>query len=165
MGKKKVRKDESKNWKTLGSKERGAIVAILIVIGLALGYTRFSGELASTPVERGEKLYQTYCESCHGLKGIGERPDDIYAMDEYGFVAPPMDDTGHAWHHTDEALIEMTLEGSQRNPRMVAWKNVLLREDAEDLVEYIKSLWSPHIRENCQGPKHMKPECGGHISE
>lgn len=142
----------------------GTLIVVLVIIGLFIGYTQVTSESTTPSVIRGKQLYETYCASCHGVNGVGERPDDIYAMDEYGFVAPPMDDTGHAWHHTDEDLVEMILEGSPRNPRMIGWKSVLSREDAEDLVEYIKSLWSPYIRENCQGPKHMKPECGGHAS-
>jgi hypothetical protein len=100
-----------------------------------------------------------YCVACLGIKGVGENPEDKYAQDEYGYIAPPMDDTGHAWHHTDEQLIGMILEGSPRNPRMAAFKHVLSEVDAKDLVDYIKSLWSPHIRENCQGTKHMNPGC------
>lgn len=134
---------------------RNTLVIYIVLVGFIVGYAQLS-KWTSSSVDRGEKLYQTYCVSCHGVKGVGERPDDIYAMDEYGFVAPPMDDTGHAWHHTDEALINTILDGSPRNPRMTAWKEVLSREDAEDLVPYIKSLWSPYIRENCQGPKHME---------
>ncbi len=129
------------------------VFGAVLVSALFIFYFQF---FASTPVTRGEEIYNTYCVACHGVQGVGENPEDIYAMDEYGFVAPPMDDTGHAWHHTDEQLIRMTLEGSPRNPRMAAWKHVLTQEDAEDVVEYIKSLWSPYIRENCQGPRHME---------
>ncbi len=136
---------------------------IIRLIGAIIGYTQL-GKSNPTSVENGETLYQAYCVSCHGVSGIGERPDDIYATDEYGFVAPPLDDSAHAFHHTDDALAEMILEGSSRNPRMMGWKTALSKEDAEDVVAYIKSLWSPYIRENCQGPNHMKPECGGHAS-
>jgi mono/diheme cytochrome c family protein len=132
--------------------DKRAIAIIAFVIILIVGYVQLKPPDA---VARGEELYLAHCVACHGINGVGENPADIYAMDEYGFVAPPMDDSGHAWHHTDEQLIQMTLEGSPRNPRMAAFKNVLTEEDTGALVEYIKSLWSPYIRENCQGPKHM----------
>jgi len=32
---------------------------------------------------------------------------------------------------------------------------LITREDALDIVAYIKSLWSPYILANCQGAKHM----------
>ena len=40
-------------------------------------------------------------------------------------------------------------------PVMPAWRGVLTREDALDVIAYIKTLWTPYIRENCQGAKHM----------
>ena len=119
-----------------------------------------SGEILFSQVSNGEQLYTQYCVSCHGVRGVGENPDDIYAIDDNGYViAPPMDDTGHAWHHTDAQLIQTILEGSPRNPRMMAWKNTLTPKDSKDIIDYIKSLWSTHIRENCQGAKHMNPGC------
>jgi mono/diheme cytochrome c family protein len=148
------------------SSERKVLIAIGAVIVIAVAYTQFFSNGNSTPtaVVRGEQLYNAYCVACHGVNGVGENPQDIYAQDEFGYVGPPMDSSAHAWHHTDEQLVNTILEGSSRNERMAAWKNVLTEEDAGDIVEYIKSLWTPFIRENCQGPSHMNPECGGHIS-
>lgn len=146
---KKEGKNKNKRW----------AIAIILIAALAVGYsilTKDGGPTSPSPqVVKGEKLYGTYCISCHGNKGVGENPKDIYATDEYGFVAPPLDESAHAWHHTDEGLVMMILDGSPRNPRMRAWKGVLTEEDAAALVEYIKSLWSPRIRK-CQGPKHME---------
>jgi mono/diheme cytochrome c family protein len=133
-------------------KEIKGLIAALIVLILVFGYLQFAPLEADT---RGEQLYLIHCVECHGAEGVGENPENVYAKDEFGYVAPPMDDTGHAWHHTDEQLTQMIMGGSPRNPRMEGFKHVLNEEDAGDLVEYIKSLWSPYIRENCQGPKHM----------
>jgi cytochrome c len=133
-------------------KNRPLVIGIMIII-IILGYMLFFS--GGVPAERGEELYNAHCIACHGFEGVGERPDDKYAKDQYGYVAPPMDDSGHAWHHTDEQLKTTVLEGSLRNPKMAAFKHVLSEEDADEVVKYIKSLWSPYIRENCQGPKHM----------
>lgn len=71
-------------------------------------------------------------------------------------MAPALDASAHAWHHTDEALQKLILEGSARTSRMAAWKNTGLTEnDAHDLVAYIKSLWTQRELD-CQGPKHMQ---------
>lgn len=144
-----------------------ALVAVIVVLVayIALGntFTRFF-KSSDNAVDRGEELYNVHCASCHGVKGVGENPLDMYAQDEFGYIAPPMDSSAHAWHHTDENLVQTILEGSPRNPRMAAFKNVLNEDNAKDIVEYIKSLWTPFIRENCQGPAHMNPGCGGHVS-
>lgn len=139
---------------------------IVLTIGIAGGYLwaqngsatkKEVSNLSPKLVAKGERLYKKNCIACHGEKGIGENPRDIYAKDEKGnYVAPPLNESAHAWHHTDEQLVAIILDGSFRNPRMIAWKTQLPKDDVGALVEYIKSLWSERIRKYCQGPKHME---------
>ncbi|MEE8188137.1 MAG: c-type cytochrome [Kiloniellales bacterium] len=119
-------------------------------------WTSFEGSERATAqaIAAGERLFAENCRQCHGVQGVGERPEDPYAKDEYGFVAPALNDDAHGWHHPDRQLIDMILNGSSRNERMAAWKTVLSREDAENLVTYIKSLWSFRSLA-CQGGRHM----------
>lgn len=107
----------------------------------------------------GAQLYGRLCQSCHGAKGIGERPQDPAARDEYGFVAPALDDSAHGWHHSDTSLVHTILDGSPRNPRMIPFKNLITEEEARELVAYIKSLWSFQSLA-CQGAHHM--QCMSH---
>ncbi len=105
-------------------------------------------------VVRGKQLYQNYCQACHKKDGVGEPPIP-WSIRKPGFLtAMPLNETSHAWHHTDEQLAEMILQGLQRTKRMPAWKTVLSEKQAYDIVAYLKSLWSPRILA-CQGPKHM----------
>ncbi len=115
------------------------------------------GSDRATPenIAAGERLYNENCAGCHGLRGVGERPGDMYARDEFGFVAPPLDDTAHGWHHPDDDLVAIILNGSSRNERMIAWKLKFARRDSEDIVAYIKSLWSISSHA-CQGARHMQ---------
>lgn len=39
---------------------------------------------------------------------------------------------------------------------MPVFRGVLSREDALDLLAYIKSIWDPYIVANCQGAKHLR---------
>jgi mono/diheme cytochrome c family protein len=119
-------------------------------------WTSFEGSERATAqaIQKGERLFAENCQQCHGVRGVGERPDDPYAKDEYGFVAPALNDDAHGWHHPDRQLVDMILNGSARNERMVAWKEAISREDAENLVAYIKSLWSFRSLA-CQGGRHM----------
>lgn len=110
----------------------------------------------SESAERGRKLFGEHCQSCHGVEGVGETYSVEALTDKQYIMAPALDDTAHAWHHTDDALVEMILNGSQRTERMKAWQQEGLTEyDARDLVNYMKSLWSERILA-CQGPKHMQ---------
>ncbi len=106
--------------------------------------------------QRGKALYQEKCQSCHGVEGVGESYS-VQSLQDKGYImAPPLDDSAHAWHHTDEALVKIILESTPRPSRMPAWgKQGLTEEDAKALVAYIKSLWSKRSLA-CQGPKHMQ---------
>lgn len=119
-------------------------------------WTSFEGSETATAqaIRAGARLYAENCQACHGVQGVGERPEDPYAKNEYGFVAPALNDDAHAWHHPDRQLVDTILNGSPRNERMIAWKETLSREDAVNLVAYIKSLWSFRSLA-CQGARHM----------
>lgn len=106
-------------------------------------------------IASGKILYEQYCQSCHGVRGIGEPVAPIGIRNPAYFIAPALDGSQHAWHHTDEDLIKNILEGSPRTKRMAPWNKVLSENDARDLVDYMKSLWGPRELE-CQGPKHMQ---------
>jgi mono/diheme cytochrome c family protein len=116
-----------------------------------LGHDRENPEL----VAKAGRLYGKLCQSCHGHKGIGERPEDIHGTDEYGFVAPPLDDSSHGWHHADRDLAQTILKGSPRNPRMMPFQELITPSEAGSLVAYIKSLWSFRSLA-CQGARHMR---------
>jgi len=101
-------------------------------------------------VERGLALFESNCQQCHQLGGVGEHvppglrhPDFIPAI--------PLNEDSHAWHHGDEQLVQIIRRG---NTRMPAFDKVLSEPQLRDLVAYMKSLWSPRILA-CQGPKHM----------
>jgi len=112
---------------------------------------------AGSPAEkRGQILYAQKCQSCHGKNGVGETYNIQALTDKAYIMAPALDASAHAWHHTDEALVKTILEGSPRAPRMLAWgKAGVSEEDAIDLVSYMKSLWTKRELD-CQGPKHMQ---------
>ena len=109
----------------------------------------------SKSVARGKQTYDSYCVACHKRDGVGE-PTVPWSIRRTGFIeAMPLDETSHAWHHGDEQLMGMILDGTARSKtRMPVWRNILSEQDAADLVAYLKSLWSDRIV-SCQGPKHM----------
>jgi mono/diheme cytochrome c family protein len=136
------------------------LVSFLFTLVLFLSITTFEA-LAETGKRpnanmalNGKKLYETYCQSCHGEKGIGEQTAPSLIRSPTFFNAPALNDSQHAWHHTDEDLINFILKGSPRTQRMAAWGKILSKSDASDLVDYMKSLWGSRALE-CQGPKHM----------
>lgn len=112
---------------------------------------------AKTPAEqRGRDLYAKICLSCHGIEGVGENYSQQALTDKSYIMAPALDASAHAWHHSDADLVKTIREGSPRTKRMAAWQDAgVSAEDAADLVAYIKSLWTQRELD-CQGPKHMQ---------
>jgi mono/diheme cytochrome c family protein len=135
-----------------------SVLLLAIVFLLVLWSSPSLAETGKPPekaaAQRGERLYVQFCQSCHGKEGIGETPIPWSIRRPDYFPAPALDDSQHAWHHSDEALTNTILEGSRRTERMPGWKSLLTRENAIDLVAYIKSLWGERALA-CQGPKHM----------
>ncbi len=127
----------------------GAVIAFVVVPG-----TSDEGLTASARPEHGKTLYAQYCVACHGSAGQGEFQWQYRARG-----APALDSSGHAWHHEDTQLLGMILDKPLPDSLMPAWRGVLSQDDAIDLIAFIKTLWTPYIRANCQGAKHM--QCSG----
>jgi mono/diheme cytochrome c family protein len=97
-------------------------------------------------VARGKSVYAKHCMECHGADGRGQ-PGDWRVRDAEGhFPPPPLDDSAHAWHHPTAVLLEIIREGSpQGQGKMPAWKDRLTEQETQDVVAYIKSLWSDPV--------------------
>lgn len=102
--------------------------------------------LDSAQVERGRIVYEKNCQVCHGHQGKG-LPGDWRVRDADGFYPPPpLDDSAHAWHHPTAVLLEVIRDGSPAGEgKMPAWQGTLTEQDMQDVVVYIKSLWSDPV--------------------
>lgn len=97
-------------------------------------------------VVRGQAVYEKHCLECHGAEGKGQ-PGDWRVRDADGFYPPPpLDDSAHAWHHPTEVLLEAIRDGSPPGEgKMPAWKDKLTEQEMQDVLDYIKSLWSDEV--------------------
>jgi mono/diheme cytochrome c family protein len=96
-------------------------------------------------ISRGEKLYAENCASCHGTFGQGAfnwrkpGPDGKY-------LAPPLNGTGHAWHHPTKVLRYVIMNGSPGGQgNMPAWKGKLSNQDIDDVIAWFQSRWPDEI--------------------
>ncbi len=132
-----------------------AVGAVLLLFSLLLIAQNVKADTGQLPepaaVSRGLELYEAHCIACHKAGGVGENvPLGIRAP---GFQpAIPLNESSHAWHHGDEQLAQIIARG---NKRMPPFERVLTRAQIEDVVAYMKSLWSHRILA-CQGPRHMQ---------
>lgn len=102
---------------------------------------------------RGQEVYVNQCAGCHGIDLQGQTGWQI--RDKDGFLpAPPHDETGHTWHHSDTLLFSMTkygiqhLAGESYKSRMPAYQGVLSDGEIIAVLSYIKSKWPAGLIEN-----------------
>ncbi len=82
----------------------------LTVLALVLLAACDQQQVNTAQVALGEKIYAQHCAACHGAKLEGQ-PNWRERLPSGRMPAPPHDESGHTWHHTDEVLFGITKEG------------------------------------------------------
>lgn len=96
-------------------------------------------------VAAGEQVYRQHCARCHGEHGEGA-PQWRQAGTDGKYPPPPLDGSGHAWHHPRQWLQEMIREGSPAGQgNMPAWKNKLTEQEIDAVVEWFQSTWPDQV--------------------
>lgn len=134
----------------------GAAGALLAAGAAAAGawfaqQNKFPPPLNAEAVLRGGALYKEHCASCHGADLEGA--PDWRTRGPDGFMpAPPHDETGHTWHHSDGQLFLITKEGVEAaappgyKSGMPGFGGVMTDDEIWAVLEYIKSAWPEDIR-------------------
>jgi mono/diheme cytochrome c family protein len=65
--------------------------------------------------------------------------------------APPHDDTGHTWHHSDEQILKITKLGVSAvvpgyESEMIGFGDKLSDDEIRTVIAYIRSRWSESHR-------------------
>ena len=101
-----------------------------------------SGPSNSAEVIRGRGIFKANCQVCHGEKGIGQVPNWREPLANGKYPAPPLNGTGHTWHHPEAALLQTINNGGiQIGGTMPAFKDKLSAKDKRAVLSYIESLW------------------------
>ncbi len=100
----------------------------------------------------GKELYFQNCGSCHGANLEGE-PNWQTPLRDGLMPAPPHDENGHTWHHSDKMLFDIVkiglgklagLDDYQTN--MPIFEDILSDEEIIAIMSYIKSTWPIKIQ-------------------
>lgn len=93
----------------------------------------------------GATLYQKHCQLCHGEGAASVKRWD--KMDKSGqFPPPPLNGTGHTWHHPMPLLRRTIREGGvMLGGRMPAFKDTLSAQEIDSVIAWIQSLWPDEI--------------------
>ncbi|WP_245596986.1 MULTISPECIES: c-type cytochrome [Leisingera] len=106
-------------------------------------------ETEAVPIAQGKALYAEYCASCHGANLEGQ-PNWRSPGEDGRLPAPPHDETGHTWHHSDRMLFEYTKLGGQAalansgvalDSGMPGFGSQLSDAQIRGILHFIKSAW------------------------
>jgi len=101
--------------------------------------------LDAAQIMRGEAVYATHCAGCHGPNGEAT-PDWRKPNPDGKYPPPPLDSSAHAWHHSTDVLKKTILKGTPPEiGSMPAWEDILTEQQVDDVIVWIKSLWSNEI--------------------
>ena len=98
-------------------------------------------------IKRGHEIFIKNCAICHGQNGEGTA-DWRKPLVNGRYQPPPLDSTAHAWHHSTEELKRFILKGGPPGEgRMPEWQDKLSEQEIDDILVWVKSLWSEEIYE------------------
>ena len=98
---------------------------------------------------RGKINYKNNCVSCHQVNLIGA--ENWNGLDEDGHrKAPPLNGTGHTWHHDDATLHNIIKYGLAKlvknyEGKMLGFEDNLKDKDIDSILSYIKSFWPDEV--------------------
>ncbi|OPX55386.1 Cytochrome C oxidase, cbb3-type, subunit III [Oceanospirillum multiglobuliferum] len=106
-------------------------------------------------VSQGKKLFQQYCAECHGAFAQGN-PNWRQPTENGRYLPPPLNGTGHAWHHPMAQLRDVITNG--RGPDvpsdMPAWGEKVNAQEVDALIAWFQSRWPDEIYQAWSRPKH-----------
>ena len=137
------------------------LVAVVLAVTAALLLMRdgdspvaYSGRADASDQElvaRGSTIYSRSCASCHGANLEGQSNWRVRKADGT-LPAPPHDETGHTWHHSDDQLFRLTkwgtaaVVGGYYESDMRGFADELDDTEIWAVLAYIKSQWPPDIQ-------------------
>lgn len=82
-------------------------------------------------LQEGKRLYEQYCQFCHGAQGKGKAFD---------VTPPPADLTAPAVQKKSDYELAKIIHGGERGTAMGAWQWALSDQDKQNVLQYIRWL-------------------------
>ena len=94
----------------------------------------------------GKVLYEKNCASCHAINLSGAKNWKEGKDEDDQKLPPPLNGTGHTWHHSDKLLHGIIKNGlayyiKDYKGKMGAFGDVLNDKEIDSVLVYIKSYW------------------------
>jgi mono/diheme cytochrome c family protein len=122
-----------------------AMVVAIATTGVALATWSVFQERQAQRIAEGRHIYDTRCSVCHGKNLEGQANWKIL-LPNGRLPAPPHDEAGHTWHHSDAELFLITKRGMSAVvpgylSDMPAFEGVLSDTEIRAVLDYVKSTW------------------------
>jgi mono/diheme cytochrome c family protein len=129
----------------------GCLIGLVLLIGYFVCWPLLQSRVPARQIEIGKALYAQHCASCHGANLEGQ-PDWQTRKADGKMPAPPHDETGHTWHHSDDQLFRITKLGvsdvvPDYQSDMIGIGDKLSDEQIRAVIEFIKSTWPQKQRD------------------
>lgn len=96
-------------------------------------------------VSQGAKVFQENCAACHGKQAEGA-PEWRKVGPDGKYPAPPLNGTGHGWHHPLRILFQVVKKGSPGGQgNMPAWSEKLSDDEIIAAIAWFQSKWPDQI--------------------
>jgi mono/diheme cytochrome c family protein len=128
-----------------------SIIVIFSLLLISLFSYKVVAKSQNIDIFRGMELYKSNCASCH-MGNLAGNPDWKSGLDDDGQrLPPPLNGTGHTWHHSPEQLFQVIRYGYKKFDPNYKGKMLgnddLSEDDVWSILEYIKSVWPTEIRD------------------
>ena len=137
------------------------IAAVVAIVGALVGAALYDRAAPIGPlpnlrelqrIAAGKSVYGTHCASCHGSNLEGQANWTSRLLNGR-MPAPPHDDSGHTWHHSNEVLFALVKYGMKPPyapagypSDMPAFSRTLSDDDIWNVLAFIQSRWSDQVR-------------------
>ena len=128
------------------------ILSFIFINQISYAHSHFPITRDSTlMIARGKIIYESYCVSCHQVNLVGA--ENWKGLDEDGHrKAPPLNGTGHTWHHDDATLHNIIKYGLAKivknyDGKMIGFGDKINNKQVDSVLSYIKSHWEDEIYE------------------
>lgn len=139
-----------------------------VLLGLAVAFWSVGSSAESTKtvlradpenarqVALGREIYTRRCADCHG-KQLAGQPNWQIRKPDGRLPALPLEESGHAWHHSDQHLFQLVKHGVYPfaapgyESDMPAFGGVIADEEIWAALAFIKNSWPPNIRDHQRG--------------
>jgi mono/diheme cytochrome c family protein len=128
------------------------LISFILISETSYSHSHFPITRDSTlMIARGKIVYESNCVSCHQVNLIGA--ENWKGLDGDGHrKAPPLNGTGHTWHHDDATLHNIIKYGLAKivknyEGKMIGFGDKINDKQIDSVLSYIKSHWEDEIYE------------------